>query len=91
MAKIWLVFNGLDVLTTHFALRLGAVEANPILGELNSTVGEAAGYGLKLFLAIVVAFLLYKTRRVFLFKWLNTGLGLVVLFNVGVLAYCFLG
>ena len=90
MAKVWLVFNGLDVLTTHVALRVGAVEANPILGELNSKVGEAAGYALKLLLAVVVAVLLYRTGRAFLFKWLNTGLGLVVLFNIAVLAYCLL-
>ena len=90
MAKVWLVFNGLDVVTTHLALQVGAVEANPLLGELKSTLGEAAGYALKLLLAVIVAVLLYRTGRAFLFKWLNTGLGLVVLFNVAVLTYCLL-
>ncbi len=91
MAKMWLTFNGLDILTTHFALQMGAIEANPILSGVNSTFGEAAGYGLKLLLAVVVAFLIYRTGRAFLFKWLNAGLGLVILFNITVLMYYLVG
>ena len=91
MARVWLIFNGLDVLTTHLALRMGAVEANPIASGLNAAVGEAGGYGLKLFLAVVVALLVYRTGKVVLFKWLNLGMGVIVLFNFAVLAYCLAG
>jgi hypothetical protein len=88
MATVWLAFNGLDVLVTYFALRLGAVEANPVFSGLTGAVGEPAGYGLKLLFALVVAIALYRSRRVVLFRWLNLGMAAILIFNFGVLAFC---
>ena len=73
---------------TYLALRAGAVEANPMVNGLTSSIGEIPGYGIKLLFAAMVAFVIYKTRKAFLFKWLNLGMGIVVLFNIAVLAYC---
>ncbi len=90
MASLWLVFNGLDSLTTYIALRVGAMEANPVMGGISGAVGEIPGYALKLAFAAAVAILLYRTRKVRLFKWLNLGMGAIVLFNVGVVTFCLL-
>ena len=91
MIKLWLVLSALDVLTTHLGLRLGAVEANPIMGGLITGLGEFATYGLKLFFALVVAALVHGISRPHLFKWLNLTMGLVIFSNIAVLAYIFPG
>ena len=91
MTKVWLALNALDMLTTHVALQLGAVEANPIVAGLIARSGEAVTYSLKLLLVLAVAALLYKTRRLLLFNWLNLGMGLVIVSNIGVLTYSLSG
>jgi biotin transporter BioY len=90
MAKVWLAFNGFDVLVTFFALRLGAIEANPIIDGLTSALGEPAGYSLKFLFAVLVAATIYRTGRTVLFKWLNAGMGLIVIFNIAVVSFCLL-
>jgi hypothetical protein len=90
MASLWLAFNGLDSLTTYIALRVGAIEANPVMSGISSAVGEIPGYAMKLAFAAAVAILLYRTRKVRLFKWLNLGMAVIVIFNVGVLTFCLL-
>lgn len=90
MASLWLAFNGIDSITTYFALRVGAVEANPVMGGIGGIVGEVPSYAVKLAIAGLVVVLLYRTRKVRLFKYLNLGMGAIVIFNLGVLTFCLL-
>ena len=47
IAALFLVLQGLDILTTYAGLRNGAVEVNPVAAWLMATHGEAAVYALK--------------------------------------------
>ena len=85
---MYLALNALDILTTDVGLQLGAVEGNPIMGRLIAEAGEAGAYSVKLLLGLGVVALFYKTRRLWLFKFVNLGMGLVIVSNIVVLAIC---
>jgi len=87
---LWFALNGLDVILSHISINLGAIEANPLISITASAYGEIAGYGLKLSLTTLVVFLLLKTEKAKFFKWLNTGMFLVILFNISTITYCLL-
>ncbi len=90
MVWLWFALNGLDIITSHFCIHVGAIEANPLIGSIASAYGEIAGYGLKIILVALVVLFLFKTDRVPIFKWLNIGMALVILFNIATLTYCLL-
>ena len=52
---MWLALNASDIVTTHLAMRLGALEANPIVAGLIGTAGETTTYSLRLLIVLVAA------------------------------------
>lgn len=91
LAVLWLALNALDVLTTYIGLRLGGLEANPIVAGLMARSGELATYGLKLLIALMVVTLLYKLKMQPLLKWATIGMAAIIVSNIAVLTYSFLG
>lgn len=87
---LWFALNGLDVILSHLCITLGALEVNPLIGTVSHMYGEFAGYGLKLVLTFFIVLFILKIDREYLFKWLNLGMFLVILFNSATLTYCLL-
>lgn len=83
---VWLLFNVLDVATTHLSLRLGALEANPVIAGFIRTTGETATYSLKLLIVAVAAALFYKVGWQLLLRPLNMLMAMVLLSNSAVMA-----
>ena len=86
MAIVWLSLNALDVTTTHVAMRLGALEANPIVAGLMSTAGEAATYSLKLLVVVAATVVFYKTGWQLLLRPLSVLIALVIISNLAIVA-----
>ena len=86
IAIVWLLFNVLDVATTHLSLRLGALEANPVMAGFIRTTGETATYSLKLLIVAVAAALFYKVGWQLLLRPLNMLMAMVLLSNSVVMA-----
>jgi len=86
MAIVWLLFNVLDVATTHLALRLGALEANPVMAGFIRVTGETTTYSLKLLIVAVAAALFYKVGWQLLLRPLNMLMAMVLLSNSAVMA-----
>ncbi len=91
LAGLVLALNALDILTTHVGLRLGALEANPMLAGLIGVMGEAATFTVKMFVVVIAAALLCKLRRTAALKWLNLAMAAIVVSNFAVLTYNFVG
>ncbi len=86
IAIVWLLFNVLDVATTHLSLRLGALEANPVMAGFIRTTGETTTYSLKLLIVVVAAVLFYKMGWQLLLRPLNMLMAMVLLSNSVVMA-----
>lgn len=86
MAIVWLSLNALDVTTTHLAMRLGALEANPIVAGLMGTTGEAATYSLRLLVVVAATAVLYNMRWQLLLRPLSVLMALVIISNLAVVA-----
>jgi hypothetical protein len=86
IATVWLLFNVLDVATTHLSLRLGAVEANPMMAGFIRITGEATTYSVKLLIIAVAAVLFYKVGWQLLLRPLNMLMAMVLLANSAVIA-----
>jgi hypothetical protein len=86
IAIVWLLFNVLDVATTHLSLRLGALEANPVMAGFIRTTGEATTYSVKLLIIVVAAALFYKVGWQLLLRPLNMLMAMVLLANSAVIA-----
>jgi hypothetical protein len=85
IAIVWLLFNLLDVATTHLSLRLGAFEANPVMAGLIRTTGETTAYSVKLMIIAVAAVLFYKVGCQLLLRPLNMLMAMVLLSNSAVI------
>jgi hypothetical protein len=86
MAMVWLSLNALDMTTTHLAIRLGALEANPIAAGPMGTVGEAATYSLSLLIVLAATTVLYNMRWQLLLRPFSVLMALVVISNLAVVA-----
>lgn len=86
MAIVWLSLNALDVTTTHVAMRLDALEANPIVAGLMGTAGEAATYSLRLLIVLAATVVLYKMRWHLLLRPLGVLMAMVITSNPAVVA-----
>ena len=86
IAIVWLLFNVSDVATTHLSLRLGAVEANPVMAGFIRTTGETATCSVKLLIVAVAAALFYKVGWQLLLRPLNLLMAMVLLSNSAVMA-----
>jgi hypothetical protein len=86
IAIVWLLFNVLDVATTHLSLRLGALKANPVMAGFIRTTGETTTYSLKLLIVVVAAVLFYKMGWQLLLRPLNMLMAMVLLSNSVVMA-----
>ncbi|MHB9091695.1 MAG: DUF5658 family protein [Chloroflexota bacterium] len=67
---LYLVLQGLDVLTTFVGLRRGAYEANLLPGWLIQHYGEASMYLFKVLLVLGVLFVVVCLQRPFPRVWL---------------------
>ena len=63
IAALFVLLQLADVLTTTFALRNGAVEANPVAATLMQAHGEPAVYAAKLALALAVLGVVVALKR----------------------------
>ena len=63
IAALFVLLQLADVLTTTFALRNGAVEANPVAATLMQAHGEPAVYAVKLLAALGVLGVVVALRR----------------------------
>lgn len=70
IAGLFLLLQGLDILTTFVGLRNGAVEANPFAAWVMSSYGEFVMYGLKAALVLAVLAVVLLTERVAPRVWL---------------------
>ncbi len=86
IAIVWLLFNVSDVATTHLSLRLGAVEANPVMAGFIRTAGETTTYRVRLLFVAVAAALFYKVGWQLLLRPLNMLMAMVLLSNSVVMA-----
>ncbi len=86
MTIVWLSLNALDVTTTHLAMRLGALEANPIVAGLMGTAGEAATYSLRLLIVLAATVVFYKIGWQLLLRPLSVLMALVITANLAVVA-----
>ncbi len=86
IAIVWLLFNVLDVATTHLSLRLGALEANSVVTGFIRTTGETATYRVKLLIVVVAAALFYKAGWQLLLRPPNMLMTMVLLSNSVVVA-----
>ena len=86
MAIVWLSLNSLDVTTTHLAMRLGALEVNPIVAGLMGAAGEAATYSLRLLVVLAASALLCKIRWQLLLRPLNVLMAMVIGSNLAIVA-----
>ena len=81
--KFWLALNILDLVTTYKVIGGPVVEGNWLLAQLMSI-----DFGLmcfvKLLLAALIGWALIRTSKGRLLKPLSIGLGLVVLWNIGI-------
>ena len=66
---LFLNLQSLDVLTTHFALKSGAVEANAIAAEILNNHGEIWMYLLKAFLVLLVALTVVRVSKFYPRLW----------------------
>ncbi len=82
---VWLLFNVLDVATTHLSLRLGALEANPVMAGFIRVTGETTTYSVKLLIVAVAAALFYKVGWQLLLRPLNMLMAMVLLSNSAVM------
>lgn len=76
---LFCILNLSDIALTAFLLSLGAPELNPVyssLGNLNSLIAT------KFILVSLVLMGLLIFNRVHLLKWLNAGMGLIIIWNV---------
>ena len=86
-----LALTAMDVLTTYVGLRLGAVEANPLVSGLMSEVGETATYAIKVSVILAAALLFWKQGKPLALKWLNLGIAAVVISNLAIFIFGFAG
>ena len=77
MIRLWLVLNVADLIVTLVALERGCSEVNPMMSGLGAI--ELVAY--KLGLTLLVVALLVRIRRLYLLRWLNVGIALVVVWN----------
>ncbi len=76
---IFLTLNLADIAITAFLLSFGASELNPIYAYLGSIYLLAVA---KLALVCLVLLGLLRFNQLHLLKWLNAGLGLIVVWNI---------
>jgi hypothetical protein len=75
---IFIILNEADIILTTIALYLGSSECNLLLASLKSPAMMAVGKAV-LCLAIISALIAFKRQN--LFKWLNIGMLLVIIWN----------
>jgi len=75
---IFIILNEADIILTTIALYLGSSECNMLLASLKSPAMMACGKAV-LCLAIIAGLIAFRQQR--LFKWLNIGMLLVVIWN----------
>ena len=70
----FIVLNLVDLLLTEEAIRLGSQELNPIMKLANL-------WSLKTLFATWVIYFLMLFRKVRFLKWVNIGMGVIVIYN----------
>jgi len=75
IVALFLVLQGLDILTTYAGLRNGAVEANPVAAWLMREHGEPAVYALKAAIVLGVLGVVLATERRLPRVWLSLRVG----------------
>lgn len=79
-ATLWLELNLADVVLTILALSLGFSEGNSFLGLFVHNTGLFVFYRVVMMLA-VLAFVHHKQKMQYI-RWLNIGMGAIVLWNI---------
>lgn len=77
---VWIGLNLTDLYLTVMAMEKGLAEANPAISWLGGNIPGLVGY--KMGLTIAVIFLLARIKRLYLLKWLNIGIGAIVVWNL---------
>jgi len=83
---IWLELNASDIVLTALATALGFSEGNPLLGFLLSIGGTGALIFYRIIVTLAVLAFIYFTNRMRYLRWLNLGIGVIVLWNAWWLA-----
>jgi hypothetical protein len=78
-SSLFLSLNVVDLVITAFLLSIGAQEMNPIYASSESLLSLAIT---KIALVSLVLIGLVAGNRMHLLKWLNIGLGLIVIWNI---------
>lgn len=84
---LWVMLNTADAFLTWRSFNIGAEEFNPLLVQVQSTLGDEGMLLLKLLLASVVGAYVWsrgKRRILRAINWLMTG---VVTYNVAIMGY----
>lgn len=84
---LWVTLNTADAFLTWRSFNIGAVEFNPLLVQVQSTVGDEGMLLVKLLLASAVGAYVWsrgKKRILRAINWLMTG---VVTYNVAIIGY----
>ena len=76
---LFLTLNVADLAITAFLLSIGAHEMNPIYASSGNIYSLAAT---KIALTFLILIGLVVGNRMHLLKWLNVGLGLIVVWNI---------
>jgi hypothetical protein len=76
---LFLTLNFVDLGITAFLLSIGAQEMNPIYASTGNLYSLAAT---KIALTSLILIGLVAGNRMHLLKWLNIGLGLIVIWNI---------
>ena len=77
---LWLILNLLDTLTTILAIERGLSESNPLITWVGGDIEGLIIY--KVLMTILALLFLAKIKKLHLLKWLNIGMGLVVIWNI---------
>ncbi len=87
--RLWMGVNALDLLLTFLLFGVGGVEGNPMLALALAYGGTGGLLALKLGLALAAGLVISRMGRLALLGVASRLMGLVVVYNAGLLAYLY--
>lgn len=78
--KLWIVLNLADLALTIVAVKMGLTEINPLFALMTTQI--AALVIVKILLTVAAIGFLALIKRLYLLKWLNIGMAIVVAWNL---------
>lgn len=78
--KLWIALNLADLALTIVAVKMGLTEINPLFALMTTHI--AALVIVKILLTMVAVGFLALIKKLYLLKWLNTGMAIVVAWNL---------